>query len=136
MGNAFKELNIVREDIVVSTKLFWGTSDVNGRGLSRKHIIEGARASLKRLQLSYVDIIFAHRPDLETPLEETCRAFSWLINKGLAFYWGTSEWSAARVTEAIEICKRKGWHAPVAEQCHYNMLVRERFENEYAPLFT
>jgi len=117
MGQAFKDLGTARDSIVVSTKIYWGGSNVNRRGLSRKHIIEGTRKCLQRLQMNYVDIIFAHRADLETPLEETCRAFSWLIDKGLAFYWGTSEWSAARITEAIELCKKKGLHAPVVEQC-------------------
>ena len=79
MGLAFKELNVKREDIVVATKIFWHPG-VNGIGLSRKHIIEGTKNSLKRLQLSYVDILFAHRPDYTVPLEETCRAFSWLID--------------------------------------------------------
>jgi len=68
------------------------------------------------LQLDYVDIVYAHRPDLDTPVEETCRAFDWLINKGYAFYWGTSEWTASRITEAIETCKRLGLHEPVVEQ--------------------
>lgn len=119
MGNAFKELKVRREDLVVSTKLFFFKDkdgiNVNNTGLSRKHIIEGMRKSLKRLSLDYVDIVFAHRPDVDCPLEETCRAFSWLIDKDMAFYWGTSEWTASRITEAIEICKSKGLHPPVAE---------------------
>ncbi len=102
LGQSFKDLKVKREDIVVSTKLFFGTerffardpSKVNGMGLSRKHIIEGTKGSLKRLQLDYVDVIFAHRYDDFTPLEEVCRAFSWVIDQGLAFYWGTSEWSS------------------------------------------
>lgn len=125
MGNSFKALNLKREDIVVSTKIYWTSmggmlgkpQPKNSVGLSRKHIIEGTRNSLKRLQLSYVDVIFAHRPDLETPLEETCRAFSWVIEKGYALYWGTSEWSPARIIEAIKLCEELGLHAPVAEQC-------------------
>ena len=100
LGNAFKELNVKREEIVVSTKIFF-LKGVNQIGLSRKHIIEGTKNSLKRLQLDYVDIIMAHRPDFEVPLEEICRAFSWVVDKGLAFYWGTSEWPADLITEAI-----------------------------------
>jgi len=80
--------------------------------LSRKHIIEGMRNSLKALQLEYVDVVLCHRPDMFTPLEETCRAFSWLIDHGYAHYWGTSEWPADRTVKAIEICKRLKLHAP------------------------
>jgi aryl-alcohol dehydrogenase-like predicted oxidoreductase len=95
MGKALKELAAPRKDIVVSTKLIYvGMESPNDIGLSRKRIIEGTRASLSRLQLDYVDIIFAHRPDYKTPLEEQVRAFSWLIDNGLAHYWGTSEWTA------------------------------------------
>lgn len=82
--------------MVVSTKLYFATPNAipNTMGLSRKHVIEGMRNSLKRLGLDYVDVVFCHRPDYETPMEETCRAFDWLIRKGYAFYWGTSEWGA------------------------------------------
>lgn len=93
-----KDAKIPREQLVISTKLYWGTDrdvNVNGVGLSRKHIIEGAKNSLKRLELDYVDIIFCHRFDEEVPLEETCRAFDWLIKNNYCFYWATSEWSAA-----------------------------------------
>ncbi len=135
MGKAFKELNLPREQLVVSTKLFWGGQGPNDTGLSRKHVIEGAKNSLKRLQLDYVDIIFCHRPDLETPVEETCRAFDYLINQGLTFYWGTSEWPADRITEALRVCDRLGLHRPVVEQPQYSLMVRERFEKEYSQLF-
>lgn len=84
-------------------------------GLSRKHVIEGMRKSLKRLQMDYVDIVFAHRPDWETPLEETVRAFSWCIDQGLARYWGTSEWPAQVIEQAHSIASRLGLHAPQAE---------------------
>jgi len=135
MGKAFKELNLPREQLVISTKIFWGGKGVNDVGLSRKHILEGTENSLKRLQLSYVDIIFCHRPDFETPLEETCRAFDYLINNGKTFYWGTSEWPADRISEAYRICDRLGLHRPIAEQPQYSMLARERFEKEYDSLF-
>ncbi len=140
LGNSIKELGLKREEIVVSTKIFFFQSGpehikVNNGGLSRKHIIEGLKNCLKRLQLTYVDVVFAHRPDLDTPLEETCRAFSWCIDHGLAFYWGTSEWTASRISEAVELCKKLGLHAPVVEQPQYNMLNRDRFEKEYSPLF-
>lgn len=104
---------------MVSTKIFMSEFlgyAPNSRGLSRKHVIEGTKNSLKRLQLDYVDIVFASRPDFHTPLEETCRAFSWLVDRGLAIYWGTSEWSSARITEAKELCTRLGLNPPVVEQ--------------------
>ena len=85
--------------------------------------------------MDYVDVIYAHRYDDNTPLEETCRAFSWLIDKGMALYWGTSEWSADQIAEAIQICKNLNLHAPVTEQPQYNMLIRERFEKEYGNIF-
>ena len=103
LGNALKALDVQRKDYVVSTKIFWGNYDINhfdginDLGLSRKHIIEGLRASLKRLQLSYVDVVFAHRADWNTPVEQTVRAFSWCIDNGLAHYWATSEWPASRI---------------------------------------
>lgn len=95
-GEALRQLNVPRHHLVISTKLFWGTAEKipNTVGLSRKHIIEGTRASLKRLGLDYVDVMFCHRPDYDTPMEETCRAFDWAIRKGLILYWGTSEWNA------------------------------------------
>ena len=88
---------------------------VNGTGLSRKHVIEGTRASLKRMQMDYVDVIYAHRYDDNTPLPETIRAFSWVIDQGLAFYWGTSEWNADQITEAIQYARAHGLHEPITE---------------------
>lgn len=108
---------------------------LNQSGLSRKHIIEGAYASLKRLQLSYVDVLFAHRPDRDTPLEEICRAFSWIIDNGLAHYWGTSEWEPEIIVEAIQICDKLGLNPPIAEQCEYNMLNRQKMEKDYRSIF-
>lgn len=135
MGRAFKELGLRREDLVVSTKLIMCGKGVNDNGLSRKHIIEGLKNSLKRLQLDYVDVVFCHRPDYDTPLEETCRAMSWLIDQGMTFYWGTSEWPSQRITEAIALCDKYSLHKPVVEQPQYSMLTRERFEKEYKHLF-
>ncbi|CDW71416.1 aldo keto reductase family protein [Stylonychia lemnae] len=139
LGQSFIDLKVRREDIVVSTKLFFGTEGifssanppVNGLGLSRKHIIEGTRNSLKRLQLSYVDVIYAHRYDQHTPLEEVVRAFSWVVDQGLAFYWGTSEWNSDQIAEAILFARAHGLHEPVTEQPQYSMLIRDRFEKEY-----
>lgn len=129
-GVALKEVlqDVERKDIVVSTKIFKCGQGVNDTFLSRKHIIEGTRNSLKRLQLDYVDVVFCHRPDFDTPLEETCRAMSWLIDQGLSFYWGTSEWPSDRIHQAVELCERKNLHKPVVEQCQYSMIIRENFE--------
>lgn len=100
-----------------------------------KRVSEGLDRSLKNLQMDYVDIVFSHRPDVNTPTEETCRAFDQAIRQGKALYWGTSEWEACQIIEAILICERLGLHKPVADQCQYNLLVRDRFEKEYAYLF-
>jgi voltage-dependent potassium channel beta subunit len=135
MGRAFKELGYRREDLVVSTKLFKCGDGVNDCFLSRKHIMEGAKNSLNRLQMEYVDVIFCHRPDFETPLEETVKAMSDLIEQGKAFYWGTSEWPADRIARAIEIADKKNLHKPIVEQAQYSMLVRDRFEKEYRRIF-
>ncbi|KAM3582424.1 hypothetical protein VKS41_005068 [Umbelopsis sp. WA50703] len=135
MGRAIRKHNWKRSDFVISTKIFWGGKGPNDRGLSRKHIIEGLTASLNRLQLDYVDIVYAQRPDPDTPMEETVRAFSWCIDKGMAFYWGTSEWPAYLVTEAIAVAKRLNLIEPIVEQPQYNMFHRDRVEKEYKPLY-
>lgn len=135
MGNALKALNVPREQLVISTKLLKGGETVNERGLSRKHIIEGLNNSLKRLQLDYVDVVFCHRPDSETPIEETVRAMNYLIENGKAFYWGTSEHSAEEIQQIYAVCDKYGLIKPIVEQPQYNMLCRERFEVEYGTLF-
>jgi len=138
LGNLIKRLNVPREDLVISTKLYrnrWNNMNPNATGLSRKHIIEGIKNSLKRLQLDYVDILYCHRFDSETPLEETIRAMNWVIKQGWAFYWGTSEWTAEQIKEAYGICDKLGLIKPVVEQPQYNMLVRQKFEVEYGDLF-
>ena len=136
MGNAIKKAGWKRSDLVISTKVFWGGKNVNQTGLSRKHVIEGARASLVRLQMEYVDLIFCHRPDIYTPIEETVRAMNFLINQGLAFYWGTSEWSAAQIMEAYSIARQYDLIPPSMEQPQYNMFNRINVEREYAHLYT
>ncbi len=133
MGVALKSYR--REDLVVSTKIFWGGSGPNQTGLSRKHLLEGTRNSLKRLQLDYVDLLFCHRPDPHTPIEETVLAMDSLVRSGQTLYWGTSEWSADQITQAIEFAKEYKAVGPVMEQPQYNLFVRERFEKEYAPLY-
>jgi len=135
MGNVIKKAGWKRSDLVITTKIFWGGAGPNDKGLSRKHIIEGTMASLKRLQLDYVDVIFCHRPDVETPIEETVRAMDYVINKGWAFYWGTSEWSAEQIASAVGVANRLGLIAPVVEQPQYSLLHRTRVESEYARLY-
>jgi aryl-alcohol dehydrogenase-like predicted oxidoreductase len=110
-----KELDYPRSELIITTKLYWGDgqhADPNRSGLSRKHIIEGTKASLKRLQLDYVDVIFAHRSDATVPMEEVVRAFNWVIEKGYAFYWGTSEWSAREIEEAHHVATKLGLIGP------------------------
>ncbi|THU85967.1 voltage-gated potassium channel beta-2 subunit [Dendrothele bispora CBS 962.96] len=136
MGRAIKELGFRRSDIIIASKVFFGVrSGPNAGGLSRKHIIEGTQESLSRLQMNYVDIMFAHRPDPDVPMEEVVRAFNYIIEKGWAFYWGTSEWSAEQIEEAFHIAHTLGLIAPIAEQCQHSMLQRERAEKEYANLY-
>jgi voltage-dependent potassium channel beta subunit len=135
MGRCIQRLGVDRSQLVISTKIFWGGKGANNTGLSRKHIIEGTNKSLKRLQLDYVDLIFCHRPDPFTPIEETVRAMNFLIDQGKAFYWGTSEWSADEITEANAVAQRLGLIGPIMEQPQYSMLHRTRFEREYSRLY-
>lgn len=113
MGVAIRKFGWKRSDLVISTKLFWGGKGPNDRGLSRKHIVEGTDASLKRLQLDYVDLLYAHRPDPDTPMEEIVRAFNFVIEQGKAFYWGTSEWSGQQICEAHAVAQRLNLIAPL-----------------------
>ncbi len=135
IGNALKKLNVPREKIVVSTKIYKCGDDPNDTFLSRKHIIEGVRNSLKKLNLDYIDIVYCHRYDMRTPLEETCRTMNTLIKKGKCFYWGTSNWSASQIMEAYKICDKYNLEKPIAEQVQYSMLKRRKIENEYRDLF-
>jgi len=135
MGAALKRAGWNRSEYLLSTKIFWGGQSPNQKGLSRKHIVEGTDAALLRLGVDYVDLIFCHRADLHTPVEETVRAMNHVIAQGKAFYWGTSEWSAERIMEAYQIARREHLIPPVMEQPQYNMLHRDRFEREYAPLY-
>ena len=135
MGKVIKRAGWNRSDLVISTKIFWGGSGPNNSGLSRKHILEGTDAALERLQLDYVDLIFAHRPDVQTPVEETVRAFNHVINQGKALYWGTSEWSAAQIMEAYAVARREHLIPPQMEQPQYHMLHRDTIESEYVHLY-
>ncbi|RLN87389.1 hypothetical protein BBJ28_00025271 [Nothophytophthora sp. Chile5] len=129
-----------REDLVISTKMFSGSKGFteagpNDQGLSRKHIVEGMKASLRRLQLDNVDVVFCHRPKPYTPIEETVRAMNYVIEKGWAFYWGTSEWLASDIREACEIADRLGLIRPIVEQSQYNIVVRNKVEFEFLDLY-
>ncbi|CAD6581436.1 MAG: hypothetical protein TREMPRED_003009 [Tremellales sp. Tagirdzhanova-0007] len=138
MGRCIAELGWDRRDIIITTKIFFGTGRTdkhNSRGLSRKHVIEGALESLKNLRLDYVDIVFAHRIDITTPMEEIVRAFNWLIDNNKAFYWGTSEWNARQIQHAMDTAKRLNMIGPIVEQPQYHMFHRQRFEVEHDPLF-
>ena len=141
LGRILKRLNTAREDVVITTKIYFKSyhTDLkkhpNTIGLSRKKIIQSLKSSLERLQMDYVDVVYCSRPDSETPLEETIRAMNWVIEKGWALYWGTSEWPAETIKEAYGICDKLGLIRPIVEQVQYNMVVRERFEVEYGDLF-
>lgn len=137
MGLALKEFAWPRQNYVVSTKFFWGISDdVNNHfTLNRKYLMNGIERSLERLQLDFVDLIYCHRADPETPIEETVFAMHDIITRGQALYWGTSEWSADEIRAAYEIAERHHLHKPIVEQPEYNMLNRTKVETEYARLY-
>lgn len=139
MGAAIKKYGWKRNDLVISTKIYWGAANgsnpVNNVGLSRKHIVEGVNLALERLGLEYVDLIYAHRPDRDTPIEETVRAFNHIIDTGKAFYWGTSEWSASEIASAWRVADRLGLIGPLMEQPGYSMLVRDKVEGEFDHLY-
>lgn len=137
MGAALKQLKWRRASYLVSTKIYWGLHDnVNERNtLNRKRLIEGINGSLERLELEYVDLIYCHRSDKTTPIEETVWAMHNIIEWGKAFYWGTSEWSAAEIVSAIEIAERHHLQKPVTEQPVYNLFDRHRFSKEYERVY-
>lgn len=137
MGEALKRLAWPRLKVIVSTKFFWGITDgPNEKGtLNRKYLLNAIDASLKRLQLDFVDLVYCHRPDPNTPIEETVRAMHDMIERGKALYWGTSEWDAASIKEAWSIAERHHLHKPVMEQPEYNLFHRARVEREYASLY-
>lgn len=136
MGKAIKKTGWKQKDLVLSTKIFWGGDGPNDKGLSRKHIIEGLDASLARMGVEYVDLVYAHRPDIHTPIEETVRAFNQVIKQGKAFYWGTSEWSAQQIMQAYAIARQEHLIPPLMEQPQYNMFNRDRVEQEYHRLYS
>jgi voltage-dependent potassium channel beta subunit len=140
MGQALKELAWPRLNYVVSTKFFWGLTRsgdaVNRKDtLNRKYLLQAIDGSLQRMGLDFIDLIYCHRPDPNTPIEETARAMNDIIQQGKALYWGTSEWSAADIHAAWEVADRHGWHKPVMEQPQYHLFHRKRVEQEYAHLY-
>lgn len=136
MGRAFKTLGWERREYVVSSKFFWGIYDTPNMAntLNRKYLMQAVDASLERFGLDFLDLVFCHRADPDTPIEETVRAMSDIVSSGKALYWGTSEWAADEIVAAIEIAERHHLFKPVVEQPQYNLLQRRRVEHEYARL--
>ena len=135
MGEALKTLNWTRDSYAVSSKVFWGGSKPTQRGLSAKHITDACHAALKRLQVDYLDLYFCHRPDLDTPIEETVRAMHNLVTQGKVIYWGTSEWTSQQLTEAYSVARQHNLTPPTMEQPEYNLFRREKVESEFLPLY-
>lgn len=135
MGKVLKELAWTRDTFCVSSKVFWGGDKPTQRGLSAKHIVDACHAALKRLQVEYLDLYFCHRPDPNTPIEETVRAMHNLIVQGKILYWGTSEWNAQQITESHGIAKQYGLTPPTMEQPEYNLFRREKVEKDYLLLY-
>jgi voltage-dependent potassium channel beta subunit len=137
MGDALRKLGWRRSSYIVSTKFYWGIHDgPNEKNtLNRKYLMQAIDGSLARLGLDHVDLVFCHRPDPDTPIEETVRAMHDMIAAGKALYWGTSEWSAAEIMAAWHLAERHHLHKPVMEQPQYNLLHRDRVEKEYAHLY-
>ena len=135
MGQALKDLGLSRDSFIISSKVFWGGDKPTQRGLSHKHIMDACHAALRRLQVNYLDLYFCHRPDPDTPIEETVRAMHTLIMQGKICYWGTSEWSALEIEEAFKIAKEFHLTPPSMEQPQYNMFVRSKMEHEYNKIF-
>uniref|UniRef100_A0AAR2IVD3 Voltage-gated potassium channel subunit beta-1 n=1 Tax=Pygocentrus nattereri TaxID=42514 RepID=A0AAR2IVD3_PYGNA len=135
LGNIIKKKGWRRSSFVVTTKIYWGGQAETERGLSRKHIIEGLRGSLSRLQLDYVDIVFANRNDVNSPMEEVVRAMTFVINQGMAMYWGTSRWSAMEIMEAYSVARQFNLIPPVCEQAEYHYFQRDKVEVQLPELY-
>ncbi len=135
MGAALEKLSWGRDTYAVSSKVFWGGEKPTQKGLSRKHVTEACHAALKRLRVDYLDLYFCHRPDIDTPIEETVWAMHNLITQGKILYWGTSEWSAQQLTEAWAVAKDLKITPPVMEQPQYNLFTRQKVEGDYLPLY-
>ena len=135
MGEALASLKWRRDSYIVSSKVFWGGPNPTQRGLSRKHVTDACHAALKRLQVDYLDLFFCHRPDIDTPIEETVRAMDTLIQQGKVLYWGTSEWSGQQITEAHAVARANHLTPPTMEQPQYNLFERHKVEADYAPIY-
>ena len=138
MGDVIADLRLPRDGYAVSSKVMFGSAKdprPMQKGLSRKHVRDACDAALRRLRVDYLDLYFCHRPDPDTPIDETVWAMDGLIRQGKVLYWGTSEWSAAQIREAAKIAKHHSLHGPSMEQPHYNLLHRQRVELEFAPLY-
>ena len=137
MGKVIRELGWPRESFLVSTKFYWGLrDDPNTRNtLNRKYLMQAVEGSLRRFGFDFIDVVFCHRADPDTPVEETVWAMHDIISSGKALYWGTSEWPATSIIEAHDVAERHHLHKPITEQPQYNLLWRERVEREYAPLY-
>ena len=135
MGKILKKMGWGRDTFIVSSKVFWGGDLPTQKGLSAKHVTDGCHAALKRLQVDYLDLYFCHRPDFNTPVEETVWAMHNLIQQGKVLYWGTSEWPADRIMQAHMVARQNNLIPPVMEQPQYNMLHREKVEKEYLDLY-
>jgi voltage-dependent potassium channel beta subunit len=135
MGAALKRLQWGRDTFIVSSKVFWGGAKPTQRGLSRKHVFDACHAALRRLQVDYLDLYFCHRPDVDTPIEETVRAMHDLIQQGKVLYWGTSQWTAQQITEAWAVAKDLKITPPTMEQPEYNFFERHKVEGDFLPLY-
>lgn len=135
MGKALKTLGWTRDSYIVSSKVFWGGAKPTQRGLSRKHIHDACHAALKRLHVDYLDLFFCHRPDLDTPIEETVSAMHTLVQQGKVLYWGTSQWTGQQITEAVFAARTNHLVPPTMEQPEYNFFVREKLESDFLPVF-
>ena len=135
MGEALNKLGWARDTYAVSSKVFWGGSKPMQGGLSAKHVTDACHAALKRLQVDYLDLYFCHRPDIDTPIEETVRAMHNLVAQGKVIYWGTSEWSAQQITEAHLVARREHLTPPTMEQPQYNLFERQKVEADYLPVY-
>ncbi|HET7307882.1 MAG TPA: aldo/keto reductase [Gammaproteobacteria bacterium] len=138
LGEVLKKLAWPRDTWCVSSKVYFGrVSDPmpTQRGLSRKHVVEACHEALRRLQVDYLDLYFCHRPDPDTPIEETVRAMDELVRQGKVLYWGTSEWPADSIAEAYKLARENCLTPPTMEQPEYNLFARDRVEREYAPLY-
>ncbi len=135
MGNALQKLQWSRDSFIVSSKVFWGGQKPTQRGLSRKHVFDACHAALKRLQVDYLDLYFCHRPDIDTPIEETVRAMHDLVQQGKVLYWGTSQWTSQQITEAWSVAKDLKITPPSMEQPEYNFFEREKVEGDFLPLY-